>query len=162
MTDEEQIGNEQAETELVRDDANEVLNACVSYAKRMLRRYGEFGPFGFVMNRDGDVKFEAIAQQDMPADAEMLLGLLQQQLVERARRGNLRAAASASNVTMGKTSEEGYADAIMIDIEHESGYCVKAFVPYRVTGGQFHGFFPRVVRFGGIRTQEGAARLFAR
>jgi hypothetical protein len=162
MANEKQIGNEQAENEQIREDANDVLNASVSYAKRMLRRYGEFGPFGFAMNQDGDVKMVAIAQQDMPPDVSMLLDLLQQQLVERARRGALRAAASASNVTMGKASSEGYADAIMVDIEHESGYCVKAFVPYRVTGGQFYGFFPRVVRFGAIRTQEGAARLFAR
>jgi len=157
MTGEEQVENKQ-----VREDANDVLNATVSYAKRMLRRYGEFGPFGFVMNQDGDVKIESIAQHDMPADPAMLLDLLQQQMAERARRGSLLAAASASNVTMQKASEEGYVDAIMIDIEHQSGYCVKAFVPYRITGGQFFGFFPRVVRFGGIRTQEGAARLFAR
>ena len=157
MTGEQQIENKQ-----VREDANDVLNASVSYAKRMLRRYGEFGPFGFMMNQDEDVKMESIAQQDMPAEPAMLLDLLLQQLGERARRGSLRVAASASNVTMQKASNEGYADAIMVDIEHQSGYCVKAFVPYRITGGQFFGFFPRVVRFGGIRTQEGTARLFAR
>lgn len=151
-----------ADKERVREDANDVLNASVSYAKRMLRRYGEFGPFGFAMNPDGDVTMEPVAQHDMPADPAMLVGLLQQQLTERAIKGKLRAAASASNVTMGKPSNEGYADAIMVDIEHESGYCVKAFVPYRITGGQFFGFFPRVVRFGAIRTQEGEARLFAR
>jgi hypothetical protein len=148
--------------EQIREDANDVLNISVSYAKRMLRRYGEFGPFGFAMNRDGDVKLEVIVQQDMPAEPALLLDLLQQQLIERARRGSLRAAASASNVTMQKASSEGYLDAIMVDIEHESGYCVKAFVPYRMTGGQLFGFFPRIVRFGAIRTQEGAARLFAR
>ena len=157
MTDEQQIDDER-----VREDANEVLNASVAYAKQMLRRYGEFGPFGFLMNQDGDVKMEPVGQQNMPADPAMLLDLLQQQLRERAKRGALRAAASTSNVTMQKASEEGYVDAIMVDIEHESGYCVKAFVPYRTTGGQFFGFFPRIVRFGGIRTQEGAARLFAR
>jgi len=145
----------------IREDANDVLNASVSYAKRMLRRYGEFGPFGFAMNPDGDLKMEPVAQRDMPADPAMLLSLLQQQLADRARKGRLRTAASTSNVTMGKPSEEGYADAIMIDIEHESGYCVKAFVPYRITGGQLFGFFPRIVRFGAIRTQEGEARLFA-
>ncbi|HZD47430.1 MAG TPA: hypothetical protein VE178_01680 [Silvibacterium sp.] len=154
--------DERLREEQVREDANDVLNASVSYAKRMLRRYGEFGPFGFAMNPDGEVKMEAIAQQDMPPDPAMLLDLLQQQLRERAKRGRLRAAASASNVTMRQTSNEGYSDAIMIDIEHESGYCVKAFVPYRMSGGQFFGFFPRIVRFGAIRTQEGAARFFAR
>ncbi|MBV8673101.1 MAG: hypothetical protein JOZ33_06680 [Acidobacteriaceae bacterium] len=157
MTDEEQVENER-----IREDCNDVLNAGVSYAKRMLRRYGEFGPFGFAMNEDGEVKMEPIAQHDMPADPAMLLDLLKQQLAERARKGKLRAAASASNVTMGKPSSEGYADAIMVDIEHESGYCVKAFVPYKMTGGQFFGFFPRIVRFGAIRTQEGETRLFAR
>ncbi|MBV8113574.1 MAG: hypothetical protein JO300_02455 [Silvibacterium sp.] len=157
MTDVDQIENER-----IREDANDVLNASVSYAKRMLRRYGEFGPFGFAMNHDGEVKMEPVAQRDMPADPAMLLDLLQQQMTERARKGKLRAAASASNVTMGKPSQEGYGDAIMIDIEHETGYCVKAFVPYRITGGQMFGFFPRIVRFGAIRTQEGEARLFAR
>ena len=155
-------GEDRVESEKIREDANDVLNASVSYAKRMLRRYGEFGPFGFVMNGDGDLKLEPVAQRDLPADPGMLLNLLQQQLAERARRGTLRAAASASNVTMGKASSEGFADAIMIDIEHETGYCVKAFVPYRITGGQFFGFFPRIIRFGAIRTQEGEARLFAR
>ena len=155
-------GEDRVDDERIREDANDVLNASVSYAKRMLRRYGQFGPFGFLMNRDGDVKMESVAQQNMPAEPAMLLDLLQQQLTERAKRGSLRAVASASNVTMQKASQEGYVDAIMVDIEHESGYCVKAFVPYRMTGGQFFGFFPRIVRFGGIRTQEGAARLFAR
>ncbi|HEX3471844.1 MAG TPA: hypothetical protein VHT28_11730 [Silvibacterium sp.] len=159
---EEQIENEQAENERIREDANDVLNAGVSYAKRMLRRYGEFGPFGFAMNQDGHVKLESIAQQDMPADAALLLDLIYQQLMERAKRGALRAAATASNVTMGKPSKDGYTDAIMMDIEHQSGYCVKAFVPYKITGGQFFGFVPRVIRFGAIHTQEGAARLFAR
>jgi hypothetical protein len=154
--------NDEAQSERIREDANDVLNASVSYAKRMLRRYGEFGPFGFEMNQDGDVKMEPVALRDMPADPAMILDLLQQQLSDRARNGKLRAAASASNVTMGRPSSEGFADAIMIDIEHESGYCVKAFVPYRITGGQFFGFFPRIVRFGAIRTQEGEARLFAR
>jgi hypothetical protein len=150
------------EGEQVREDANEVLNASVSYAKRMLRRYGEFGPFGFAMNLDGEVRMEPVKQRDLPADPPMLLDLLQQQLAERAGKGKLRAAARASNVTMSKPSDEGFADAIMVDIEHESGYCVKAFVPYRITGGQLFGFFPRIVRFGAIRTQEGETRLFAR
>jgi len=150
-----------SEGEQVREDANDVLNACVSYAKRMLRRYGEFGPFGFAMNEEGDVKMEPVTQRDMPADPVMLLDLLQQQFAERVRKGRLRAAATASNVTMGKPSDEGYPDAIMVDIEHASGYCVKAFVPYNITGGQLFGFFPRIIRFGAIRTQEGEARLFA-
>src|SRR5271156_6537543 len=114
-------GDERAENDWISEDAKDVLNASLAYAKLMLRRYGEFGPFGFAMDQDGKVKMEAIAQQDMPADAALLLDLLQQQLTERARRGALQAAATASNVTTGKPSDEGYSDAIMVDIEHQSG-----------------------------------------
>ena len=147
--------------ELVREDANELLNAGVSYAKRMLRKYGEFGPFGYRLNEEGDVLMERIAQQEMPPDAALLLGLLRQQLTEKAQRGGLSAVAMASNVTMAKPSPEGYTDAIMIEIEHRSRYAVKAFVPYKITGGQLRGFFPRVVRFGAIRTQDAETQMFA-
>jgi hypothetical protein len=148
--------------EQVREDANDLLNAGIAYAKRMLRKYGEFGPFGYRLNEEGNVVMEKIVQQEMPPDAALLLNLLRQQLAEKAQRGSLSAAAMASNVTMAKASEEGYTDAIMIEIEHRSGYAVKAFVPYKITGGQLRGFFPRVVRFGAIRTQDADAQLFAR
>jgi hypothetical protein len=148
--------------EQVREDANEVLNACVSYAKRMLRRYGQFAPFAYRMNLDGDVALEVVAQHDMPPDPPLLLELLYQQLGERAKKNLLLAAGTASNVTMGKASEEGFIDAVMIELEHQTGYCVQAFVPYKITGGQLHGVFPRVVRFGKLRVQEGAPRLFGR
>ena len=151
-----------AEThELVREDANDLLNAGVSYAKRMLRKYGEFGPFGYRLNEEGDVVMERIAQQEMPPDPALLLSLLRQQLAEKATRGGMTAAAMASNVSMAKASDEGYTDAIMIEIEHRKGYAVKAFVPYKITGGQLRGFFPRVVRFGVLRTQDAATQLFA-
>jgi hypothetical protein len=146
--------------ELVREDANNLLNAGVSYAKRMLRKYGEFGPFGYRLNEEGDMLMERIVQQEMPADAALLLDLLRQQLKEKAKRGGISAAAMASNVTMTSPSQESYRDAIMIEIEHRRGYAVKAFVPYKITGGQLRGFFPRVVRFGAIRTQEAEKQLF--
>lgn len=146
----------------VRDDANEVLNASVTYAKRMLRKYGQFAPFVYRMKGDGDVALEVVAQQDMPAEPAMLLDLLYEQLGERAKKGLIMATAFASNVTMASPSKEGYTDAVMVDIEHRAGYSVQAFIPYRITGGQLHGFFPRVVRFGTLKTQDGKPRLFGR
>lgn len=153
--------NEMAEA-ADREDANEVLNASVTYAKRMLRKYGQFAPFGYRMSEDGHVALEVVAQHDMPPEPALLLDLIYQQLGERVKKGLLLAAATASNVTMAKPSKEGYADAVMVEIEHRSGYSVQAFVPYRITGGQLHGLFPRVVRFGALKTQDGTPRLFGR
>jgi hypothetical protein len=144
----EEVMPAMATEEQVREDANEVLNACVSYAKRMLRRYMQFAPFAYRMNLEGKVA--------------LLLDLLYEQLSERAKKGLLVAAGTASNVTMGKSSQEGYPDAVMVEIEHKDGYCVQAFVPYKITGGQFFRLFPRVVRFGKLRVQDGEPRLFRR
>ena len=151
-----------ATEDAAREDANEVLNASTTYAKRMLRKYGQFAPFSFRMKGDGDTALEVVAQHDMPPDPAMLLDLLYEQLDERARKGLILAAAFASNVAMTAPSKEGYTDAVMVEIEHRSGYAVQAFVPYRITGGQIFGFFPRVVRFGVMKTQDGTPRLFGR
>lgn len=148
--------------EQVREDANGVLNTSVSYAKRMLRRYGEFAPFAHRMNLDGKVALEVVAQHQMPPDPPMLMELLYEQLGERVKKNLLIAAAVASNVSMSKASAEGFTDAVMIEIEHKDGYAVRSFVPYRVSGGQLRGIFPRVVRFGTLRVQDGTPRLFGR
>ena len=144
-----------------RDDANELLNAAVNYAKRMLRKYGEFGPFGFSLNQQRELVNETVPRTDLPPDPAMLLQLLQDQLTERSSNKEIIAAATAANVTLAKTSEEGFSDALLVEIEHQNGYCIKAFVPYRMAGGQLLGVLPRVVRFGAVQVQNGAARLFA-
>ena len=145
-----------------RDDANELLNAAVQYAQRMLRKYAEFGPFAFSLDQKRELVNETMAVADMPADPVMLLELINNQLVERSSKNEIIAAATAANVTLNKVSDEGFSDALLVEIEHQSGYCIKAFVPYKMGGGQLHGLLPRVVRFGSIRVQNGAARFFAR
>jgi hypothetical protein len=154
------LSQERIREEQMREDASEVLNACVSYAKKMLRRYGSFGPFGHRMNLDGIVALEVVAQHEMPPEPALLLELLYSQLRERASKGLLLAAATASNVTMDVPSKEGFVDAVMVDIEHRSGYCAQAFIPYRIGGGQWYPVFPRVVKFGMMQALEGTPRLF--
>lgn len=157
----EDLGAQVGDEAQARDDANELLNAAVQYAQRMLRKYGEFGPFGFSLDGERELINETAAPTDMPADPAMLLELLNNHLAERSRRKEIIAAGTAANVTLSKTSDEGFTDALLVEIEHQGGYCIKAFVPYRIAGGQLHGLLPRVVRFGAIRVQNGAAHLFA-
>jgi hypothetical protein len=151
-----------AEDAQTRDDANELLNAAVNYARRMLRKYGEFGPFGFSLDEKREVVNETVPRKDMPPDPAMLLELLHDQLAERSSKKEIIAAATAANVTMTKVSAEGFSDALLVEIEHQSGYCIKAFVPYKIGGGQLHGLLPRYIRLGSVQVQNGDARLFAR
>ena len=146
----------------IRDDANELLRAAVGYARRMLRKYGEFAPFGFSLDAAHELVNETAPRTDMPADPAFLLDLLHEQLAERAAKKEIVAAAATVNVGLGKASTEGFTDALLVEIEHQDGYCVKAFVPYRMAGGQLFNLLPRVVRFGKVQVQNGAARFFAR
>ncbi|WP_026443354.1 hypothetical protein [Pseudacidobacterium ailaaui] len=148
------------DTKQVRSDANELLNAVVNYARRMLIKYGEFAPIGFSLSPERRIHNETVAHPDLPADPPMLLELLEQQFRERASRGEIIAAAAGANVVLEKPTNEGHKDAVMIEIEHRNGYCVKAFVPYRMSGGFLHNLLPRIVRFGGLRVQDAAGRWF--
>jgi hypothetical protein len=145
-----------------RDDANELLNAAVQYAQRMLRKYAEFGPFAFSLDTKRELVLETAAQSDAAVDPAKLLDQLEAQLSGRSSRHEIIAAATAANVTLGKVSDEGFADALLVEIEHQNGYCIKAFVPYKMGGGQLYGLLPRVVRFGSVRVQNGEARFFTR
>jgi len=145
----------------VRSDANELLNAIVNYARRMLVKYGEFAPIGFSLSPERKIHNETTAHKELPADPALLLDLLERQLAERAGKREIIAAAAGANVTLEKPSPEGHTDAVLVEIEHQSGYCIKAFVPYRMSGGFLHNIFPRIVRFGGIRVQDATGRWFA-
>jgi hypothetical protein len=144
----------------VRRDANDLLNAIMNYARRMLVKYGEFAPIGFSLSPDRKLHNETTAHKDLPADPALLLDLLERQLAERAGKGEIIAAAAGANVTLDKPTPEGQTDAVMVEIEHQSGYSIKALVPYRMSGGFLRNIFPRLVRFGGIRVQDAAGRWF--
>ncbi|WP_158748332.1 hypothetical protein [Acidobacterium sp. S8] len=145
----------------IRDDANELLNISVNYARRMLRRYGEFGPFAFSLDEKRELVNETTPRKDLPPDPALLLELLQQQITERSHKKEIIAAATAANVSLSKPSAEGFTDALLVEIEHQNGYCVKAFVPYRIGGGQLFRLLPRHIRFGAAQIQDGVARFFA-
>ena len=46
------------------DDFNALLEAVVPFAQAMLRRYGEFFPFGATMRSDGEIQ-QAAAQSEV-------------------------------------------------------------------------------------------------
>jgi hypothetical protein len=143
------------------EESNELLNEVVSYARRMLRRFGEFGPFAFSMKQDGSLSMEA-GFHDGPPDPALMLELLAKGLAEKAQRRRIRAAATAANIALKVPSTEGYSDGVRIEIEHQDGYCVEAFIPYRMTGGQWGGIVPRRIVFGKIQAIVAKPKLFTK
>lgn len=144
--------------------ANQLLNASMTYARLILRKYGELGPFGFAVDREGNVKRETLDIPRLPRDPARLWKLLGEHMAGQISRGNLEAVAMAANITLPEPSREGYADGVLVEIEveieHQSGYAIDITVPYRVYGGQLRNLLPRRVALGEMLAEERSARLF--
>lgn len=140
--------------------ANELLNVAMSYARRVLRKYGETGPFAFSMTEDGNVSRETLERTTIPADPAALLKILHEHVSERARGGEIQAVAMAANITLAQPSEEGYSDAVVFQIERRGGYAIKVTVPYQIYGGQLWTIVPRRIAQGSAIMQEMDATIF--
>lgn len=140
--------------------ATQLLNSTMSYARLILRRYGQLAPFGFGMDREGQVAREKLEIPRLPRDPERLWKLLAEHMETRVRRGQLTGLAMAANVTLGEKSPEGYADAVIVTIELKSGFANEVTIPYRIYGGQLHNLLPRRVALGKAEAEERASRFW--
>jgi hypothetical protein len=140
--------------------ANKLLDAAMLYARRILRRFGEIGPFAFSMQEDGSVSRETLERPHLPADPESLWKILHGHVRERASRGEIQAVAVAANIILAQPSEEGYSDAIVFQIERRGGYAGKVTVPYQMYGGQLWTIIPRRIAQGNVTVQEMAPTIF--
>ncbi len=150
------------DTQQARDQrhATQLLNASMTYARLILRRYGEIAPFGFSMDREGQIARETLDIPRLPRDPQSLWKLLNKHIAGRIGRGAIQAFAMGANVALAEASAEGYADAIVLSIEQESGHAMQVTVPYRIYGGQFGNILPRRIALGKMVAEESTARLF--
>ncbi|MGA7522046.1 MAG: hypothetical protein WBW84_06160 [Acidobacteriaceae bacterium] len=140
--------------------ATQLLNATMSYARLVLRQYGELGPFGFAIDREGQVARETVDRPRLPRDADRLWKVLAEHMTEQVRRGRVKAIAMAANVTLNEPSAEGFADAVVVEIEQETGSAMELTVPYRVYGGHLKNLIPRRVAVGKVVMEERECRIF--
>jgi hypothetical protein len=143
-----------------RTAANQLLDTAMRYARRVLRNYGEIGPFAFSMQVDGSISRETLENPRLPADPASLWKFLHAHVSQLAHRGEIKAAAVAASISLAQPSQEGYSDAILFQIEIRSGYANKVTVPYRIYGGPLWPILPRRVAQGSVTAQEMAPTIF--
>ena len=144
-----------------RRTANQLLNAAMNYARLLLVKYGQTAPFGFAMDREGQIARETLEIPRLPSDPNRLWKLLSEHMAERVRRGRVQAVIMAANVSLSESSPEGYRDAMLLDIEEDSGYAVEVTIPYRIYGGQLRNLLPRRIVLGKMMVEEGDCRFFS-
>ncbi len=115
-------------SEHVQSDLDRLLNTVLPFADEMLRRHGEFYPYGAAITREGEEQvFAADPGEETPNPSEVLTSLVTGMSAEAAE---LRAAALVSDVTSGK------ADAIMVHLEHADSMAITVLLPYRMADGE--------------------------
>jgi hypothetical protein len=140
--------------------ATQLLNACMSYARLILRRYGQLAPFAFSMDREGQVAREILDIPRLPRDPARLWKLLRDHIADRIRRGRLQGVAVCAYVALAEPSAEGYSDAIILTIEQESGHALQVTVPCKIYGGQLRNLLPRRIALGKTVVEEATPQLF--
>jgi hypothetical protein len=146
--------------ETSRSLANDLLNPVVSMARLMLRKYGNFGPFGYFMDEERNVRRATLEIPRLPADPNALMRLLTDHLRKKTSHGSIRGVATGVNVTLAKPSAEEYADALVVHIELQDGYAAEAILPYQIIGGQLKGLLPRRVVFGQIHVNNTVRTIY--
>lgn len=111
-------------SEHVQSDLDRLLNTVLPFADEMLRKHGEFYPYGAAITREGEEQVFAAdpGEVEDPNPSEVLTSLVSGMSAEAH---DLRAAALVSDVTSDKT------DAIMVHLEHADSMAITVLLPYR-------------------------------
>jgi hypothetical protein len=111
-----------------RQDYDALLQALMPFAEQMLKKHGEFFPFGAAINTTGEIGMHATFDgNEMPASEEVIASLVQA-FSGDARGGKIRATGICYD---GRIVQNGKkVDAIIISMEHATGNASKTCVPY--------------------------------
>ncbi len=117
------------------DDCQRLLDATLPFAEQMLHEYGEFLPFGAELRPDGKVvSIGGYDGRDHPPSKE-IIALLDDHFRIAASRGQVMATALAYDVRVTPPNSTDATDAVAIGLDHQSGYTVDVYFPYRIEQG---------------------------
>ena len=111
-----------------REDYNALLEFLMPFAEQMLKKNGEFFPFGAAVSTEGEVQACATYDGNESPASEEVIALLLQGFQGDAREGKIRATGICYD---GRIVQDGKkVDAVIISLEHASGGATKTCIPY--------------------------------
>ena len=119
-----------------RDELDALLDPLLEFAQEMLRKQGEFFPFGGTITSEGQMSLTAADTGDERPASQDVVELLARGMRAQATAGAIRAAAICYD---SRFTPKGGAktDAIAVSLEHRDGDAVLVMQPY--SKGRFTG-----------------------
>ncbi|HEY1184229.1 MAG TPA: hypothetical protein VGE89_08590 [Bryobacteraceae bacterium] len=129
------------------------MSAILPLAEKMLRRYGEFYPYGGYMKLDGTVVEVGAADPDAdhPKSKDVIY-LLRSSLRDMARSNQCKAVAVVFDVTVTLPNSNRRSDAIQVCVEHSDHYSAEVFFPYQLIENE--------LVYGETFAQQGKVEVF--
>lgn len=135
-----------------KEECEELLNALLPFAVNRLKKYGEFYPFGAVMQNNNKIILTAVDADDSLPDLKEAINRLTKIHNDQAGKGEIKASGICWNATV--SLENGkQTNAIIISLEHRENYSVLVGQPYRI------GLF-RKLNLNAIFAQDGKHDIF--
>jgi hypothetical protein len=122
----------QKNSESQKQDLERLLSAAVPFAEEMLKRHGEFYPYGSTMDSEGKISATSgYTGTEHPASTE-LIGLLKAAFTRDAKAGKIMACALVYDVKTLPPGKIEKIDAIRVDLDHRDGMSLAVVFPYAI------------------------------
>ena len=116
---------------MAKDDLEQLMNALIPFAQQMLKKEGEFYPFGVQMDAGGTIALATADTGEESPTTDRLIAMMTAGFQKSAKAGELRAAGICYDVRVAEPGSDEKTDAICVKIEHADGEALVAYVPYR-------------------------------
>jgi len=117
-------------TEQTQTDVDEMVNAALNAAQRLLSENGEFLPFGLGVASDGVLRAFGVDEGVLPPEPASKDVVEALQAGFASGRAELRAVAVVADVRL----KDGGGDAINVSLEHSEGPAMNVQLPYSRQG----------------------------
>lgn len=135
-----------------KQECEQLMNAVLPFAERMLSKEGEFFPYGGALKSTGEIaNIAGYDGREHPPSTD-LIELLKQGFIAGANSGEYRATALVFDVRVVVPSTGEKSDAIAVSLNHKGNYSVIVYYPYELKEG--------VLKYGEVFAQKGEYDIF--
>jgi len=136
-----------------KQDSERLMNAILPFAETMLKRYGEFYPFGGYMKPDGTIVDVGVADSDADRPkSKDLIYVLRSSFEEMARAKQCKAVTMVLDVAVSLPTSDRKSNAIQVCVEHVRGYSAEVFFLYQIVNNE--------IVYGETFSQQGKYEIF--
>ena len=116
-----------------KDECEELMDALLPIAEKMLSKHGEFHPYGGSITKDGEVQPASVYDGRERPPSNDLINMLASVFQEEAEKGSVRATAIVYDALVTPPGATEKTDAIIVCLDHQDGYSAQVCLPYTIS-----------------------------